>query len=406
MARLPTMTIVTTPLGTAAFVFSHLLRRCGVPLLASNSQFHRQRISRNRFTTRIVGYDDIETNMDISPALVDVDCNLLHKDLVSVMKSISLLKVDYEIQEELKILHHPSSAMSNIVAMISPSSTIEESVRSFHLLESSTDQQKNYICVKTTAGVHPYNSLSEGTAGSDNLSKIRALLDKPNSNQYISCIGETGLDYSEGFPEKSYQIAWFMAQLDLAFEYNLPVFLHERLAFADTLQCIDEVTRNHPGKSMPKIIVHCFTGSCDECAEYMKRGYFTSISGYVTKPGGGSDELKKCLRDGIVPLDRLMIESDSPYMGFVGNKNSFFDAEGEHFLGLPNKKRKRLTSIYPNVPSSLPLVLRAVHDQLNSGREQRSEVKISLQELAQFTTNNAINFFGLKIMKNPNELIH
>lgn len=402
------MTIVTTPLGTALFVsFSHhFSRRCGVPSFASTSQYHRHRHrvirSSSRLMTRMAS-NDVNMDKSIGPALVDVDCNLLHKDLLNVMDSISSLDIAHEIHDELKILHHPSIATSNIVAMISPSSTIDESIRSVHLLESSTNQQRNHISVKTTVGVHPYNTL-DGTAGPENLSKIRTLLDKPNSNRFISCIGETGLDYSEGFPDKSHQIPWFMAQLDLAFEYNLPIFLHERLAFADTLRCIDEVTQNHPGKSIPKIIVHCFTGSYDECVEYMKRGYYTSISGYINKPGEGCDELRNCLRDGLVPLDRLMVETDSPYMGFPGNKDSFFDAEGELFSGLPSKKRKRLLSMYPNVPSSLPLVLAAIHDEINYGREKRGEAKLSIQELAQTTSNNAINFFGLDVMKNFNEI--
>ena len=50
---------------------------------------------------------------------------------------------------------------------------------------------------------------------------------------------------------------WFEAQLDLAFEYDLSVFLHDQLAFEDTLQCIDEAAKRHAGKPIPKIIVHC-----------------------------------------------------------------------------------------------------------------------------------------------------
>jgi len=114
--------------------------------------------------------------------------------------------------------------------------------------------------VKTTVGVHPYHAKEEGPPGPENLSKLRHLLDGPNSNAIISCIGETGLDYSDGFPEREHQIPWFGAQLDLAFERNLPVFLHERLAFEDTLQCIDEAAKRHAGKTIPKIIVHCYTG--------------------------------------------------------------------------------------------------------------------------------------------------
>ena len=237
-----------------------------------------------------------------------------------------------------------------------------------------------------------YHALEEGAPEEHNIGRIKALLDK--QSQFISCIGETGLDYSEGFPDKEYQIPWFKAQLELAFEYKLPIFLHERLAFEDTLQCIDEVSEKHSGKQIPKIIVHCYTGSFDECEEYMKRGYYTSISGYINKPS--SNEVKRCLREGIIPMNKLMIETDAPYMGFAGNKDSFFAAEGESFTDLSAKKRKRLLkSLYPNLPSSLPLILDAVCNEINLGRKEREETNLSRHELAQITTENAISFFGL-----------
>ena len=242
-----------------------------------------------------------------------------------------------------------------------------------------------------------YHALEEGAPEENNLGRIKALLDKQSQSNksVISCIGETGLDYSEGFPNKEHQIPWFKAQLELAFEYELPIFLHERLAFEDTLQCIDEVSEKHSGKQVPKIIVHCYTGSFDECVEYMKRGYYTSISGYINKPGPGSDEVKRCLREGIIPMNKIMIETDAPYMGFAGNKDSFFDAEGESFTNLSAKKRKRLKSLYPNLPSSLPLILDAVCNEINIGLKEREETSLSRQELAQITTENAISFFGL-----------
>ena len=69
----------------------------------------------------------------------------------------------------------------------------------------------------------------------------------------------------------------------------------------------------------------------------MSRGYYTSISGYINKTGDGSDEVKKCLREGIIPMDKLMLETDAPYMGFAGNKDSFFGTDGEAFTSLSAK---------------------------------------------------------------------
>ncbi len=181
--------------------------------------------------------------------------------------------------------------------------------------------------------------------------------------------------------------------MDLAFEFGLPIFLHERLAFQNTLKCIDEAIERHQGQSIPKIIIHCYTGTFTECIEYMKRGYYLSVSGYILKQD--SEEVRKCLRAVIIPLERLMIETDAPYMGFNGNKDSFFDAEGASFPSLPSMKRKRLKSQYPNVPSSLHLVLEEKCKQLNLGRKERHEEMISLHQLAASTTRVATDFFQL-----------
>ncbi len=306
------------------------------------------------------------------------------------MMDTSSIDVDHKIHAPLKILHHPSTR--SIKAMISPSSSLEESIETLHLLRNCTDRDRNNIQIKTSIGVHPYVSEKEALTP-ENLDRLRSMLNDTNNNGIISCIGETGLDYSEGFPDKKFQIEWFQTQLDLAFEFGLPVFLHERLAFQDTLQCIDEAIERHEGQAIPKIIVHCYTGTVSECVEYMKRGYYISVSGYILKKD--SDEVCKCLREGIIPLDRLMIETDAPYMGFAGNKDSFFEAEGDSFTSLPSKKRKRLKSQYPNVPSSLQLVLDATCKQLNIGRKERGEEIVSLDQLAASTTRVATEFFQL-----------
>jgi TatD DNase family protein len=280
--------------------------------------------------------------------------------------------------------------------MISPSSTIQESQASLSLLKSATEEERNDIHIKTTVGVHPYHCKSDPT--SEEMDQLRHLLNEDDNKQYISCIGETGLDYSDGFPDEAHQLPWFISQLNLALEYNLPVFLHERLAFEDTLRCIDEAfaaAGSENEKKLPNIIVHCFTGSFNECVEYMKRGYFISVSGYILKEAGIENNIRQCLREGIIPLDRLMIETDSPYMGFAGNKDAFFDAEGESFSGLASKKRKRLKSIYPNVPCALSVVLKAVCEDINVGREERGEDSLPFEELARITTENAKLFFGL-----------
>lgn len=353
-----------------------------------------------------------------APPLVDVDCNLLHEDFIKAMGSISTVKVD-GVDDAWKVLHHPSTVQSNIVAMISPSSTLNESELAVQLLERSTINDRNGIEVKTSkslrfcvsfshhrsrallqhthninhaaVGVHPYHVLEVGEPEAETINRLRKLLDKNKS--VISCIGECGLDYMDGFPDRKYQVPWFKAQLELAVEYQLPIFLHERIAFDDTTACIDEAAQKHGDDKIPGIIVHCYTGTLEQCKEYMRRGYYISFSGFVNKPG--SEEVKSCLRSGVIPLDKIMIETDAPYLGFDGCKDAFFDAEGDAFSSLSAKKRKKLKSHYPNVPSALPMVLETVQKEINAGREERGDELLSIDQLARITRDNACSFFGL-----------
>ena len=321
-------------------------------------------------------------------ALIDIDCNLLHKDLISVCGN----------DDPLEILRHPSTQNANIVGVLSPSSTLEESAISVELvrnLAESGNESIGGIQVLTTVGVHPYHA-AEVAVDVENIERIKSLIKQGGAG--VVCVGECGLDYSEGFPDAGDQLPWFHAQLNLAFELEMPLFLHERLSFKDFIQAIDEAQKRYPNSTFPPAVVHCFTGSKEECIEYVNRGFYIGLTGFLNKnQANGSTEIQDILRDGIIPLDKLMIETDAPYIGFPNCKNSFFDAEGEAFLSLPSKKRKKLIkSTYPNVPSSLPLVLSSVTNYLNEGRDARGESKLSEEELAMLCTTNSANFFSFQ----------
>ena len=90
-----------------------------------------------------------------------------------------------------------------------------------------------------------------------------------------------------------------------------------------------------------------------------------------------------------------MIETDELYTGLPFCRVTFFAHQGEAFSSLPGKKRKKLIKgQYPNVPSSLPLVLEGLVRALNDGKKSRGELILSIEEVAAATTNNAIEFFG------------
>ena len=332
--------------------------------------------------------------------LIDVDCNLTHEDLTAMLANTA--DTTYaDIEPHLRILHHPSSVESNVRGVFSPSSTINEAEKFHSLLMESTQASRNNIDVRMSVGVHPYHAEEAGDlieVESNTVDRISTLMAADKSNGFITCIGEAGLDYSEGFPERAKQLPWFKLQLKLAKEYRLPLFLHERLAFEDTVSLIDDV---FPGEEeCPPIIIHCFTGSKEECQKYVERGYFISVSGYILKKGEGPDEVKACLREGIIPLDKLMIETDAPYMGFNDCRDTYYQVEAEtneEFKALNGKKRKRLIKgIYPNVPSSLPKVFESTVALLNEGRRERGEEEISSEEAAKIMFDTSVKFFNIK----------
>jgi len=348
------------------------------------------------------------------PPLIDIDCNLLHKDLVqlsiygvagisSTAENDNCTNNKAKVQNNIfDILCHPSTKEANIRAVFSPSSSILESQRSLQAL--STYASNNFNCkdafvvdVKTSVGVHPYHSQEDGTPDDVKLATLQTLIEQGLQSKVVSSVGECGLDYSPSFPAKEYQIPWFKAQLELAYKYSLPLFIHERLAFQDTTKCIDDARKQHPDQNEPRIVIHCFTGTREECQGYISRGYFIGITGYILKDGDGPVEVTSILSEGVIPLDKLMIETDAPYMGFPNCRDLYLKYEPEALVGLIGKARKRIVkSISPNVPSSLPMVLKAVVNALNKGRQERDEELLSEEHVGTLCTRNAIDFFGFR----------
>ena len=90
-----------------------------------------------------------------------------------------------------------------------------------------------------------------------------------------------------------------------------------------------------------------------------------------------------------------MVETDAPYMGFPGSRARYLSKQTAAVEALNSKQRKRLSSsLYPNVPSSLPMVFEKVLEHVNVGRIRRQEFSMSSTELARITTANANRFFG------------
>lgn len=198
----------------------------------------------------------------------------------------------------------------------------------------------------STAGVHPHNARE---CGPKTLDALRALCVRPE----IVAVGECGLDFNRDFSPRPAQERWFGEQLALAAELRLPVFLHERDAHARFVAIVREHRAGLTGG-----VVHCFTGTAAEASAYLELGFDLGITGWICDERRGLP-LREVVKK--VPLDRLMVETDAPFL--VPRD-------------LPQKASR-------NEPSLLPHILRAVAKAM--GKDPA--------EVAEATTANAIRLF-------------
>jgi TatD DNase family protein len=150
-----------------------------------------------------------------------------------------------------------------------------------------------------TVGVHPHHA-SELDA--DALTALARLAHLPGA----VAIGECGLDFFRDFSPRDQQEAAFRRQLELAMDTGLPVFLHQRDAHGRFVAILDEC-----GSRRPAGVAHCFTGGPAELHDYLERGLYIGITGWICDERRG-DDLRAAAR--YVPLDRVMIETDAPYL--------------------------------------------------------------------------------------------
>lgn len=149
----------------------------------------------------------------------------------------------------------------------------------------------------TTAGVHPHDAKS---CNEDTIAKLKDLAALPQ----VVAIGECGLDYNRDFSPRDVQRKWFTEQIRLALELDMPLFLHEREAFVDFVAILKE-------HEVKKAVVHCFTGTYTELKAYLSMGFHIGITGWICDERRGK-HLKDLVR--MIPLDRLMIETDAPFL--------------------------------------------------------------------------------------------
>ena len=186
---------------------------------------------------------------------------------------------------------------SGVCGVINCGCDVESSRKSLELCKSF----EKFFCA---VGIHPHSAEDE----QDMLGEVFSMV----NNEKVVAVGEIGLDYHYDFSDRKTQKEVFEKQLVFANENDFPVIVHSREATQDTMELLK--------KHKPKGVVHCFTGSVETAKEILSLGMYLGIGGAIT--------FKNAVRPvesvGFIPLDRILLETDCPYMTpvpFRGKRN-------------------------------------------------------------------------------------
>ena len=190
-----------------------------------------------------------------------------------------------------------SLPFQNVGVIVNVGSDIRSSKESITLAHQ-------YDYIYAAIGVHPDEVDTMKEADMEELSHM-AKEDK------VVAIGEIGLDYfrKEGNVYKSVQKEWFCRQLDLAKEIEKPVIIHSRDAAEDTIQILRDFRKENPQIENPGVI-HCYSYSPELAKEYVAMGFYIGIGGVVTFKN--AKKLVETVAQ--IPLERILVETDSPYL--------------------------------------------------------------------------------------------
>lgn len=151
----------------------------------------------------------------------------------------------------------------------------------------------------STAGIHPHHAKD---CSEQSIDTLRALLQRPE----VVAAGECGLDFNRDFSPRPAQEKCFEAQLALAAELQMPLFLHERDAHERFCAIVRE-QRSHLAGG----VLHCFTGGSQELDAYLELGFYIGITGWICDERRGKHLLELVRR---IPAERLLLETDAPFL--------------------------------------------------------------------------------------------
>jgi TatD DNase family protein len=238
------------------------------------------------------------------------------------------------------------AAVAGVSRILLPASDVADAQRAIAI-----SLEDDRLCC--SVGCHPHAATGFSENG---IQQLQALIASRRGRPVVA-IGETGLDYHYDFSPRPVQQSVFRLQLDLAFDYALPLIIHEREATADCLAILHEQSRAHRLLPSPGVF-HCFSGSPETAEILLAMGFYIGVDGPITfKNARKTPEVIR-----ICPKDRLLLETDSPYLTPV-----------------PYRGQR-------NEPAYLPLI----------GEKVAEIWGISTEEVARITYDNAVRLFKLK----------
>ena len=242
--------------------------------------------------------------------MIDSHCHLDHEPLISDLSNVLKRSKDIGIKKLL---------------------TISTSIESFSKIKEIVNRDE---IIYGTVGIHPHES-------DTNIITKNEIIKNLKENPKIIGIGETGLDYYYNNSDKQKQITSFKTHIEAAIECDVPIIVHSRNAEDDTFEILNEYKEHNP-----KILMHCFTGSKKFSEKLLTLNSFFSASGIITFKN--SIDLQETFKS--LPIDKILIETDSPYLAPVpnrGKKNepSFIQFTAEKLAQLKNITNENLIQI-------------------------------------------------------------
>ena len=159
-------------------------------------------------------------------------------------------------------------------------------------------EQYESICF-STVGLHPHHA---SDYSNDLASELREMLKSKN----VVAVGECGLDFNRNFSSRKEQIRAFEAQIEIAIDTQKPLFLHQRDAHTDFVSILKSCRDD-----LNQLVAHCFTGSIEEVNDYVSLDMYIGVTGWICDERRGLS-LQQAVKH--IPLDRIMLETDAPYL--------------------------------------------------------------------------------------------